>query len=367
MPTNDFLAFATGASANVETQSAYAANANLTIGNQPGVADAAFVNKTLRQAAWIASVLAQFIANTSGSDVLDDGNQANLLAAMALTWPSGNMPTQTKLTTTGTTAGYLFTVTSANATVGAVYANNGNNFTVLATLSAGTLLFCSGTGTLSGSTLTKQSGTGDATITFSVATPMATYTPPANVKYLKIKMIGGGGGASSYDGGGSGSTGGITTFGSNLLLAFGGGGGPYSSSTGGSGGAATVNSPAIGMGWVGGQGTGGAGNATSDMPGPAGASSPFGGGGGGAFDLTGGNAAANSGAGGGGAVGNVGGPAGTSGGSGGYIEAMITSSIASSYYYIVGSGGTGATGGNGGINGGNGGSGIIIIEEHYNS
>lgn len=63
---------------------------------------------------------------------------------------------------------YTFTVTAANATAGATYSNNGQVFTVATTISGGTSLLASGTGapTASG-TLTKTSGTGDATITFS--------------------------------------------------------------------------------------------------------------------------------------------------------------------------------------------------------
>lgn len=63
---------------------------------------------------------------------------------------------------------YTFTVTSANATVGATYTNNGQTFTVLATIASGTTLKATGTGAPSASgTLTKATGTGDATITFS--------------------------------------------------------------------------------------------------------------------------------------------------------------------------------------------------------
>jgi hypothetical protein len=65
---------------------------------------------------------------------------------------------------------FTFTVTSASATVGATYTNNGYTFTVLATISGGTTLLCSGTGNpLASGTLTKAIGTGDATITFSAA------------------------------------------------------------------------------------------------------------------------------------------------------------------------------------------------------
>jgi hypothetical protein len=67
-------------------------------------------------------------------------------------------------------AGYVFTITAGNATVGATFTNNGHTFTVLATIASGTVLFTSGTGApQSSGTLTKSGGTGDATLTFSAA------------------------------------------------------------------------------------------------------------------------------------------------------------------------------------------------------
>lgn len=63
---------------------------------------------------------------------------------------------------------YTFSVTSANATAGAVYSNNGVSLTVSSTIAGGTTLVCTGMGDPSSSgTLTKVSGTGDATIAFS--------------------------------------------------------------------------------------------------------------------------------------------------------------------------------------------------------
>ena len=63
---------------------------------------------------------------------------------------------------------YGITCTSANATAGAVYWDSSNNpFTVGPTIAAGTLLVTTGTTPPVGMTLTKHSGTGDATITFS--------------------------------------------------------------------------------------------------------------------------------------------------------------------------------------------------------
>jgi hypothetical protein len=63
---------------------------------------------------------------------------------------------------------YQFTVTSANATAGDTYTNNGQTFTVASTIVAGTTLVCGGTGIPSSSgTLTKLVGAGDATMAFS--------------------------------------------------------------------------------------------------------------------------------------------------------------------------------------------------------
>jgi len=75
------------------------------------------------------------------------------------------------LLTRGTlSAAYTFTVTSANATIGATYTNNSVTFTVVATIVGATTLLMTSTGApLTSGTLTKSSGTGDATITFSAA------------------------------------------------------------------------------------------------------------------------------------------------------------------------------------------------------
>jgi len=71
---------------------------------------------------------------------------------------------------------YTFTVTAANATVGATYTNNGYTFTVSATIAGGVTLVCAGTGApASSGTLTKASGTGDATITFSAVSAGTQY------------------------------------------------------------------------------------------------------------------------------------------------------------------------------------------------
>lgn len=64
----------------------------------------------------------------------------------------------------------IFTVTSANATQGAIYTDgSGNLYNVTATIASQTSLSTTGVGVPQGATLTKVSGTGDTTITFSAA------------------------------------------------------------------------------------------------------------------------------------------------------------------------------------------------------
>jgi hypothetical protein len=63
---------------------------------------------------------------------------------------------------------YVFAITNGNATAGATYTNNSQTFTVSQTVANGATLITSGTGTpITSGTLTKTSGTGDSTITFT--------------------------------------------------------------------------------------------------------------------------------------------------------------------------------------------------------
>lgn len=293
-------------------------------------------------------------------------------ANAAPTFSGLKVPTVQTFTSTGTHTGFLFTVSSANATVGATYTNNGSTFTVLGTIAAGTNLFTSSSGSpLSSGTLTKATGTGDATITFSAETPLATYTAPTNPAplYIKVQLVGGGGGgAGGGSSPGSATNGNPTYFGSNILSANGGAGGPSGGGSGGGGGTASITGVS-GTSRSGGSGNGsGATSLTGVAPGGGmGGSSSFGGSGGGSEG--GGNgqtAAVNSGSGGGGGGGNVtaGQNAGGGGGAGGYIDALIGSPL-TSYPYIVASTAGGGTGGTGGGTGGTGAAGYIEVTEYY--
>lgn len=85
MAENDFKPFAVGAGANVLTQEEWEALVALSTGFTAGIARSGEINKALRQATVMASVLAQYIADTSGSDVLDDGDVGALVVKLKST------------------------------------------------------------------------------------------------------------------------------------------------------------------------------------------------------------------------------------------------------------------------------------------
>lgn len=93
----DFVPFATGAGANVESQAAYIADPNTPIGQQAGtIAPSATCNKIWRQAVWWSAVIANVIANTLNINVLDDGNLAAAITnftnmVKGLAWTTANL------------------------------------------------------------------------------------------------------------------------------------------------------------------------------------------------------------------------------------------------------------------------------------
>lgn len=86
MAINEILAFASGVGANLSTQAEYAADAQRSSGNVPGVARSKLVNKAARQAAFVSAMIGQFIADTASIDVLDDadipGLKTDFIAAL---------------------------------------------------------------------------------------------------------------------------------------------------------------------------------------------------------------------------------------------------------------------------------------------
>lgn len=321
------------------------------------------------------SDLAVTAAGSSGQVLTSGGGGGS---APAFQTVAGNVsilkaPTVQTFLSTGSTTGYAFVVSSANATVGATYTNNGHTYTVLNTISSATTLFATQASapTASG-TLTKSGGTGDATITFSAAQAFATYTAPTSPAplYIRVRAVGGGGpGSGSGTTTPTGTTSFASYFGANLIVAGGGGAG---SGAVGPGGTASLGTGPVGVALVGGGGQGAGINETLTTQGVAGGqggASAFGGTGSGAiFGAAGGNGVANTGGGGGGAgsgstaaVNNFGGQG---GGAGGFVDAIIAS-VSATYPYAVGPGGTGGSAGTDGFAGGNGGSGLVEVIEYY--
>lgn len=98
MPTNDIKPFAAAGGANVLTQAEYLALAALSTGFSSGKANSKEVNKAIRQATFVASALAQFICDKSGSDVLDDGNVAGLVTKLLSAINKTSQPLDATLT-----------------------------------------------------------------------------------------------------------------------------------------------------------------------------------------------------------------------------------------------------------------------------
>ncbi len=131
---------------------------------------------SLSQVYTLATTSGQTIGGVaSGAYVLATNGESLTLVSDNANWKILEHRTDNGWQTTGT-GGVLInywtcTVTSASATIAAVYANNSQSFTVTKTIASLTTLILNSTGSpTSSGTFTKSSGTGDATITFSSCT-----------------------------------------------------------------------------------------------------------------------------------------------------------------------------------------------------
>lgn len=301
---------------------------------------------------------------------LPNGSSGQVLTSAggtsAPTWAASSAgvtapPTMQSFTSSGSSGtynlNYTFVITSGSATVGATYTNNGVTFTVWHTVASATQVVMNGSGPPAASgTLTKASGTGDSTLTFSQF-----LTP----KYLRVIVVGGGGGGTgSGTSAGSGTQGGSSTFGTSLLTAGPGINGGFANN-GGAGGSATITLPAYGVPSDGSAGSPGANGA--GVSGGSGGSSCLGGGGAGGFvTVAGGAAGTNSGGGGGGGGGNNPGiVAGSGGGAGACIDAIVPGPLSATYGFGVGASSSGGIAGTSGAAGGGGAAGRVNVFEIY--
>lgn len=326
---------------------------------------------------------------TAGSNVtITNGHGTITIAASTggLTSPA----VQT-FTSTGTQTGWLFTIsTSTTLAVGDTYTNNGHTYTAQGALSAqsGQVLWMSGTGATSGTTLTRSSGSGTSSITFSATAATATYTPGGAPLYIRCQAAGGGGAGGQGNNTGTGGSGGTTWLGpsaagsgSILQLAGGVGGFYYNSGTGcgagagngagGAGGSATISGSGVSTVMSRNGDTGWNcvnGNTTDTAYGwtGAGASTPFCQGGMPVSGIVAAGTANNNSGGTGGCGGAGGSPVGQLGGGGGggggaYADVIISgASLLSSYPYIIGGAGAAVTVGGTGAFGAAGGSGKMV-------
>ncbi|WP_404704985.1 phage tail protein [Yersinia vastinensis] len=95
MAKNEILPFGIGVDANVLTPAEYEALAARVGGFSSGVAKSEQLNTVWRQSAFLSSMLAQFIADNSGQDVLDDGKIAELQVSLELaikSYANSNLP-----------------------------------------------------------------------------------------------------------------------------------------------------------------------------------------------------------------------------------------------------------------------------------
>lgn len=284
----------------------------------------------------------------------------------------------TTFTSTGSTTGYLFTIsTSTTCAVGDTYTNNGNTYTVIYALSAqsGQVLFMSNSAApLSSGTLTRATGAGTASVTFTANLALGTYTVPTGPSplYLIVEVMGGGGGGggSGTSGTGNGTAANSSAFGPYIS----GGGGPGligsggAAQGGGAGGTASSAAGAATISFPGGAGQGSiapAGTPAGFIPGGSGGNGFFGGAGQAPPNNNGTAGATNTGSGGSGGGGNSSTFAGSGGGAGAYSRIIINSALASTYPYAIGAGGSAGGAGTSGNAGGAGAAGFISILVHY--
>jgi len=118
MATNNFKPLGVGVGANVTSQADYEALAALLTGFQSGKASSAQINKALRQGTSMAYVLAQYIADTEGVDILDNGSPeailTNLKLAVQATAKGAATPIMTGVV--GQSRNLTMSVTAASAT-----------------------------------------------------------------------------------------------------------------------------------------------------------------------------------------------------------------------------------------------------------
>ena len=139
----------------------------------------AFSNGPVRQQHFTYTALASDTSATITPPSFSDRVDYVLIDGLARTAADTLSGTTATLTVQAAGTGlYTFTISSGNATVGAVYSDgHGNNFVIAATVSSATSVTANSTTPPNGTsgTLTKITGTGDSTLTWSAVTAPTIY------------------------------------------------------------------------------------------------------------------------------------------------------------------------------------------------
>ncbi|ELF1048982.1 TPA: hypothetical protein PRQ83_003730 [Escherichia coli] len=187
MAINNFKPFATAANANVMSQADWEGLPALLSGFTSGKAASAEVNKAIRQASFIAAALAQYTANKSGLDVLDDADLNGFITKMTTAFGKDFQAldaTLTALAGLATGANKLPYFTEADTAAQTDLTQIGRD--VIGQTTVANLLTYLGLG----------DGTGRL-INVQTFTASGTYTPTAGTKFVIAEVLGGGGGGGS--------------------------------------------------------------------------------------------------------------------------------------------------------------------------
>ncbi|EFH5749882.1 hypothetical protein KUS83_001839 [Escherichia coli] len=187
MAKNDFKAFATGKNANVMPQEEWEALPALLSGFTAGKASSAQVNKAIRQASFITAALAQYTANKSGLDVLDDGDLNGFISKMEAALGKDFQAldaTLTALAGLATAADKLPYFTGNDTASLTTLTNVGRD--ILAKTSKQEVIHYLGLGATNGYV--------GRLVNTRVFTSSGTYTPTPGIKRIRVTITGGGGG-----------------------------------------------------------------------------------------------------------------------------------------------------------------------------
>lgn len=148
----------------------------------------------------VNSVLSQIIsfggANLTTFGLFTPGETITLLCTGGA-WTVSEHKTDTGWNTISTipitsTSAHVFTIPSSSVTAGAVYSNNGINFTVSLTIASSTTLTCSGIGNplAATNTLTKVSGVGPSTLSYTAVTNSQPVKGTTTADQLEWRRLG---------------------------------------------------------------------------------------------------------------------------------------------------------------------------------